>query len=346
MKRNILVGILLILCLFCLTACGGPTWQEKYDLGMRYLDEGNYEEAIIAFNAAIEIDPKQEDIYLALKDVYIAQGDTKKAIEILEQAIAVIGETNTLCEAKDLLEQSVLQERQDTVQELITEYEPEVEVVPEVKQETEPHTEIKEEVLPLPLPESEPEPEPEHPEELIKVETDTSLNAEANEETNVPVQEQMRTEQTDNSDGTYYIKTYNSNNEMVAWSYYSANGEVIIDYIAKSGNHLSYNVYEAGNYIWVYEYDHAENMLRNNRYGLDGSPMWVYEYEYDSSGNVTRWIYYGRTGETILDYQAEEGCYLTHGQNANYIWVREYKSDGTELRFVRYTLDGALIGEN
>ena len=143
-----------------------------------------------------------------------------------------------------------------------------------------------------------------------------------------------------------YEYVYDSARRVTRWAYYGSNGEKIIDYTAKSGNHLSYNVYEAGNYIWVYEYDHAENMLRNNRYGLDGSPMWVYEYEYDSSGNVTRWIYYGRTGETILDYQAEEGCYLTHGQNANYIWVREYKSDGTELRFVRYTLDGALIGEN
>lgn len=30
------------------------TWQEQYDLGLRYLSEGNYEEAIIAFTAAIE----------------------------------------------------------------------------------------------------------------------------------------------------------------------------------------------------------------------------------------------------------------------------------------------------
>ena len=34
-------------------------WQEQYDLGVRYLSDGNYEDAIIAFTAAIEIDPKK-----------------------------------------------------------------------------------------------------------------------------------------------------------------------------------------------------------------------------------------------------------------------------------------------
>lgn len=34
-----------------------PDWQTKYDLGVRYLSEGKYEEAILAFTAAIEIDP-------------------------------------------------------------------------------------------------------------------------------------------------------------------------------------------------------------------------------------------------------------------------------------------------
>ena len=28
-----------------------PSWQAQYDLGVRYLSEGNYEEAILAFEA-------------------------------------------------------------------------------------------------------------------------------------------------------------------------------------------------------------------------------------------------------------------------------------------------------
>ena len=52
----------LLAVLLLLTACGQTAeaaWQEQYDLGMKYLSEGNYEEAIIAFTAAIEIDPKR-----------------------------------------------------------------------------------------------------------------------------------------------------------------------------------------------------------------------------------------------------------------------------------------------
>ena len=55
MKR--LSTVLLLILMMVLPACGqkeaAPTWQEQYDLGIRYLSEGNYEEAIIAFTAAI-----------------------------------------------------------------------------------------------------------------------------------------------------------------------------------------------------------------------------------------------------------------------------------------------------
>ena len=92
MKRGIFFWILPALLLLC--ACGQkveestPTWQEQYDLGIRYLSEGNYEEAIIAFTAAIEIDPKNADAYLALADVYTAQGDTEAARRVLEEGLS------------------------------------------------------------------------------------------------------------------------------------------------------------------------------------------------------------------------------------------------------------------
>ena len=103
MKKNI-VSILTFL-LVLLTACGqsAPTWQEQYDLGVRYLSEGNYEEAIIAFTAAIEIDPKHAEAYLDLADIYTEQGDVEKAVEVLKDAIAAVGETDELLAALDAL---------------------------------------------------------------------------------------------------------------------------------------------------------------------------------------------------------------------------------------------------
>ena len=103
MKKT-LFALLLIFTLL-LAGCGekAPTWQEQYDLGVRYLSEGNYQEAILAFTAAIQIDPKQEQLYLSLAEAYSAIGDTEKAAETLRQAIAELGETETLTLSLEVL---------------------------------------------------------------------------------------------------------------------------------------------------------------------------------------------------------------------------------------------------
>ncbi len=90
MKRMLWMCMVLIVLL---SACAGPKmtvaeqWQEQYDLGVRYLEEGNYEEAIIAFNAAIEIDPMNEETYFQLAQIHMAQKDYAAAEEILKQGI-------------------------------------------------------------------------------------------------------------------------------------------------------------------------------------------------------------------------------------------------------------------
>lgn len=66
------------------------TWQVQYDLGIRYLADGNYEEAIIAFTAAIEIDPRQAEAYIGLADVYAAQGNTEQAYQVLSDALNMV----------------------------------------------------------------------------------------------------------------------------------------------------------------------------------------------------------------------------------------------------------------
>lgn len=79
------------IALLCLTSCGqkapglsniskssGFSWQEQYDLGVRYLSEGNYEEAIIAFTTAIEIDPQRAPAYVGRGDAYVQSGETEE----------------------------------------------------------------------------------------------------------------------------------------------------------------------------------------------------------------------------------------------------------------------------
>ena len=66
MKRILVCAMMVATFLTMLNACGQNSedkWQEQYDLGVRYLSEGNYEEAIIAFTAAIEIDAQRPEGY-------------------------------------------------------------------------------------------------------------------------------------------------------------------------------------------------------------------------------------------------------------------------------------------
>lgn len=64
-----------------------PDWQAQYDLGVRYLSEGNYEEAILAFEAAIEIDPRNADAYLKLAQACEQREDYAKALQTLEAGL-------------------------------------------------------------------------------------------------------------------------------------------------------------------------------------------------------------------------------------------------------------------
>lgn len=83
MKR-IIPFLLAAILLLSLAACGAKdAWQEQYGLGLRYLSGGDYQEAAIAFLAAIEIDAKRPEAYLGAAEAYVALGEAEKAEDIL-----------------------------------------------------------------------------------------------------------------------------------------------------------------------------------------------------------------------------------------------------------------------
>ena len=94
-NRMLLKTVCLWLCvILMLTGCASKaeSYQDKYDLGVKYVSEGNYEEAILALNAAIEIDPKQAAPYLELADIYIKKSDIDNAKSTLYAYRDQVGE--------------------------------------------------------------------------------------------------------------------------------------------------------------------------------------------------------------------------------------------------------------
>ena len=117
--KKLFCTLLAALLLLTLAACQkapaaesadeAPGWQTKYDLGVRYLSEGNYEEAILAFEAAIEIDPKQEAVYLKYAEVYVEQGDYASALQVLERGFRET-QSELLTREENRLKREILQE--------------------------------------------------------------------------------------------------------------------------------------------------------------------------------------------------------------------------------------------
>ncbi|WP_020225057.1 tetratricopeptide repeat protein [Holdemania massiliensis] len=85
MKKILLVLIIISLSLLACSAENKGDVSSQYNLGIKYVNEGNYEEAILAFEEAINIEPKNSDLYLNIADILIRKNLFEEAETILER---------------------------------------------------------------------------------------------------------------------------------------------------------------------------------------------------------------------------------------------------------------------
>ena len=87
---GIVAAVLLVIAVTGMIVLGSPAhrYDRQLSLGEKYLDELDYEKAISAYKAAIEIDPKNPEAYRALAELYLATGDTEAALAILQEGYA------------------------------------------------------------------------------------------------------------------------------------------------------------------------------------------------------------------------------------------------------------------
>ena len=117
-RKKPLVWVLVILLVlaglgvgswFGWNAYQGGQYQEQLSLGEKYLKELNYEDAIIALNRAIEIDPRSPEPYLLLADVYIEQEDLDSAKKILEQGYEATGGNEEIKKKQEKTEELIVE---------------------------------------------------------------------------------------------------------------------------------------------------------------------------------------------------------------------------------------------
>lgn len=91
-KQQIIGGVILLvaimLCIAVLVVYNSQKekrYNAKLDSAGNYIQQMDYEKAEAAYLEAIKIDPKQEEPYLQLANLYMKQGKKEKAIEILKK---------------------------------------------------------------------------------------------------------------------------------------------------------------------------------------------------------------------------------------------------------------------
>lgn len=88
MRQKRLISVLCVVLLLFVGCSNSKKQMEQYDLGIRFLTDANYEEAILAFKNAIEIDPYAVNSYAALASTYLLAGEYDTASTVWNDAAA------------------------------------------------------------------------------------------------------------------------------------------------------------------------------------------------------------------------------------------------------------------
>ena len=320
MKKRIAFYILIVLILL-FSACGKTTeekWQEQYDLGQQYLLEENYEEAIVAFTAAIEIEPNQTGAYIGRGNAYVLSGETE---EHLAQALADYQRVLELNVEAYLGIADVYIRQGD--------YEAALDILNEGLEKMGGNEEISAKIAEI---------------ESGNI-TDSSGNA-----------RRMSSYAPSGTLMWYHEYTYDGEGRQSSVTSYDADGNqtghVDLSY-NDEGLPLVSRVYHGDDGAvgrWVFERDDSGNAIREEVYEADGSLSDSFIHQYDTNGNLVYSENYNSNGELS---GTEEYEYSENGQQAKrtgydgdgvMAWYEtyEYDSNGSKRRLNHYDPSGQL----
>ncbi len=343
MMKKIRTLSLFLIPLLILTGCGqkvSETWQNQYDLGTKYLEEENYEEALAAFTAAIELDSKQADIYAVRGDAYILSGENE------EHLSAALADYEQVIELDDAYVQAYLGLADVYIRQ--REYDKALEILREGLEKTGSDEQITD--------------------KIEEMESGTILDSEG---------KQRRVAHYVDGDLWGYAEfTYNEEGHTIGVAALDAAGnqteykdqlfdaqgnltehwaasdrDGIVKLIKNTyeydtdGNcikHIHYDADENPIYYDLSEYNESGNRIKESTYGIDGDFRGYHLYEYDENNNKITYSSYDEN-DALTRYHLYE-----YDENGNLIKESTYDKNGELTSYTTYEYDenGKRISRN
>ena len=97
------IAVLIVITAVVVTTAPKRALNKQLDLGEKYLSDLDYENAILAYEEALKIDPKCEEAYLKLSSIYISLAEEKQAAKDYE------GASDLFNKAADVVQEGVNQ---------------------------------------------------------------------------------------------------------------------------------------------------------------------------------------------------------------------------------------------
>ncbi len=346
MKRITAFLVSILIFAAGLVSCGKTVeakWQEQLDLGMRYLEEMDYENAILAFTKAIEVDPNRSEAYVERAKLYVQRGaegdlalaaaDYEKAIELGEETVDVFLALAAIYEEQGDLDKAlaIIQQGYDLTG------------APELYEKLQEMQETG-------------EPEGAEPEGEAEASDPASQRQ--------PLEGYPKTERRDNDDGSYWLYEYNEFGQLIQETYYLADDTLDRSY-EHTYNEAGYRTREvytnenpsdsgSASTVTNYSGDALERKLDETIYWVNGNTdHFAYDYQgLQVSISIRVEEADGTVFEAVVPYTMEnEENQVSWGgagwssEGLRRLDVREYDSEGNEIKEVSLNPDGSIYEE-
>ncbi|MDR1464449.1 MAG: hypothetical protein LBJ11_04010 [Oscillospiraceae bacterium] len=350
LKRTLapLLALALLLSLFACSRAAVLKPNPPLVLGDKYLNELDYEQALLQFDEAIQIDPKNPRGYLGKADALLHLDRQDEAAAALGAgAKATRAETReALSAARAAAETSPV----DGYVGLAEAYEKlslrniALALLRRVCEELPEESRLKaalERLLTAPEP------------------TGAPAKTKAGKGTTEAPKKKWLLEREDsyNADGSlisYYTFQYDENGNRTRYECYYSSGLSFYETIQydANGKQARYDQYfsDGSHSYGTYQYDANGNQARSDFYSSDGSHTYR-TYQYDANGNQTRSDFYSSDGSLDFYYtyqydadgkQTGSDTYYSDGRHSYTTY--QYDANGNCIRRDRYDADGKLTG--